>query len=274
MFLGLAIGWTVLGALCARYDLAISRSVVDREAGWAAFGERYGSLPGVYALAVAAVLSYAKPARPSSRRALNQAVLALVCSVCVAMAIAVSAYRLGLYRFSILQGVVTWAAVACLAVIGRSRLGNGLPLSRRVERTCSYTLLLGVSSWLVVHAIKMLWGRVRYRDLDVLQDGFTAWYVPQGPTGHASFPSGHTAMGWVLLPCLILWPRGSAESRVAAVLSVGWGCFVAASRIVIGAHYASDVLFSTAFAVTFMVFALEQERTISSAPARVEAPAQ
>ncbi len=274
MFLGLAIGWTVLGALCARYDLTISRWVVDRDVGWAAFGERYGSLPGVYALAVAALLSYLKPTRTSSRRALNQAVLAWVCSVCVTMAVAVSAYRFGGYRFSIFQGVVTWVAVACLAVIGRWRLGNGLPLSRRVERTCSYTVLLGAFSWLVVHAIKLLWGRVRYRDLDILQDGFTAWYLPQGATGHASFPSGHTAMGWVLLPCLILWPRGSVESRVAAVLSVGWGCFVAASRVVIGAHYASDVLFSTAFAVTFMVFALEQERTISSGPAHVEAPAQ
>jgi membrane-associated phospholipid phosphatase len=261
VFLGLAIGWTVLGALCARYDLVISRWLVDTGAGWAAFGERYGSLPGVYALTVAAALSYFKPIRTRSRRALTQVVLALVCSVCVTMAIAVSAYRFAGFRFSVVQGLITCLVVACLAVVGRSRMGNGLALSPRVERTCAYTVLLGVSSWLVVHAIKMLWGRIRYRDLDVLQDDFTAWYVPQGPTGHASFPSGHTAMGWVLLPCLILWPRGSAGSWVAGVLSVTWGVFVAASRVVIGAHYASDVLFSTAFAVTFMVYALEQERS-------------
>ena len=99
MFLGLAIGWTVLGALCARYDLAISRWVVDRGAAWAALGERYGSLPGVYALAVAALLSYLKPIRTSSRRTLTHVVLALVCSVCVAMAVAVSAYRFFEYRF-------------------------------------------------------------------------------------------------------------------------------------------------------------------------------
>jgi membrane-associated phospholipid phosphatase len=263
VFLGLAIGWTVLGALCARYDLAISRWVVDRGAAWAALGERYGSLPGVYALAVAALLSYLKPLRTSSRRTLTHVALALVCSVCMAMAIAVSAYRLFGYRFSIIQGLITFAAVVCFAITARSRLENGLRSSPRIEQTCSYTVLLGASSWLVVHAIKMLWGRVRYRDLDVLQDGFTTWYLPQGPTGHASFPSGHTAMGWVLLPCLMLWPRGSTERRVAAVLSVGWGCFVAASRVVIGAHYVSDVLFSTAFAVTFMVYALEQERPTS-----------
>jgi membrane-associated phospholipid phosphatase len=75
-------------------------------------------------------------------------------------------------------------------------------------------------------------------------------------------------MGWLLLPCLLLWPARSLAWRVGAVLSVGWGCFVAASRVVIGAHYASDVLFSTAFASTVMCFALQTRASGLSEHAR------
>ncbi|MCK4479401.1 MAG: phosphatase PAP2 family protein [Candidatus Lokiarchaeota archaeon] len=32
------------------------------------------------------------------------------------------------------------------------------------------------------------------------------------------------------------------------ILILGWGLFVGLSRIIVGAHYASDVLFSTGFA--------------------------
>jgi membrane-associated phospholipid phosphatase len=177
--------------------------------------------------------------------------------VCVAMGIAVSAYRLARYRFSPLEGLACCCIVAALSWLWRASSSRSFSLPLRAERACRWTVWLGSSSWLLVYALKTLWGRVRYRDLDALHAAFTPWYLPQGHTGHASFPSGHTAMGWLLLPCLLLWPARSLAWWVGAVLSVGWGCFVGASRIVIGAHYASDVLFSTAFACSVMCLALQ-----------------
>ena len=47
---------------------------------------------------------------------------------------------------------------------------------------------------------------------------------------------------------MLVWPRGSRPYLWTLALCVGWGVFVAASRVVIGAHYLSDVLFSSAFA--------------------------
>jgi hypothetical protein len=53
---------------------------------------------------------------------------------------------------------------------------------------------------------------------------------------------------------LLLWPAGSRAYRWAFAASFAWGAFVAASRVVMGAHYASDVLFSSALAFALMAF--------------------
>ena len=55
-----------------------------------------------------------------------------------------------------------------------------------------------------IQVVKYFWGRVRFRELDAAFLQFTPWYLPQGITGSDSFPSGHAAMGWMLLPLLIL----------------------------------------------------------------------
>lgn len=71
-------------------------------------------------------------------------------------------------------------------------------------------------------------------------------------------------MGWLLLPALLLWPPGSRGYRWAFAASFAWGAFVAASRVVIGAHYASDVLFSSALAFSLMALAPWEEAPPSS----------
>ncbi len=95
-----------------------------------------------------------------------------------------------------------------------------------------------------IQGVKYFWGRVRFRELDAAFSQFTPWYLPQGITGSDSFPSGHAAMGWMLLALLILlankkqWMKYSAISYNFSVGSyVGFkqscyrctlciGCFV------------------------------------------------
>jgi membrane-associated phospholipid phosphatase len=73
-------------------------------------------------------------------------------------------------------------------------------------------------------------------------------------------------VGWLLLPALLLWPPGSRGYRWTFAASFAWGTFVAASRVVIGAHYASDVLFSSALAFALMALAPWQEARSPEAP--------
>lgn len=103
---------------------------------------------------------------------------------------------------------------------------------------------------LVITLIKTVWGRVRPRDLETLEQ-FTPWYLPQGFTGNRSFPSGHTANASTLLVLTMFIPL--IKNKICKVLLVAvpiiWiGCMII-NRVYIGAHFASDTLFSLAISI-------------------------
>jgi membrane-associated phospholipid phosphatase len=51
-------------------------------------------------------------------------------------------------------------------------------------------------------------------------------------------------MGWMILPLLLLVVNKSKNIKILfLILIVFWGLAVSLSRVVIGAHYASDALF-------------------------------
>ena len=83
-----------------------------------------------------------------------------------------------------------------------------------------------------------------------LYESFTSWIIPNGITGNQSFPSGHSAMGWMVLPLLLLITnKNKAVQTITAAILSGWALAVGLSRVVIGAHYASDVLFGAFFII-------------------------
>ena len=104
---------------------------------------------------------------------------------------------------------------------------------------CGY----GVSSG-IINLLKMVWGRVRFRDLTDGYGAFTAWYVINGNTGDHSFPSGHTGSAGVTYFLMFLpfvsekWQKRAYWCFAAAFL---YTSVVAATRLVMGAHYLSDV---------------------------------
>ena len=108
-------------------------------------------------------------------------------------------------------------------------------------------ILLYFFTNVIVHIMKIQWGRVRYTDLSS-ESEFTAWYVINGPdTANSSFPSSHTASAFTFLPILIMLnsKKMSNKLKIILVLSVvGFGFYVALGRVVVGKHYASNVLFS------------------------------
>jgi membrane-associated phospholipid phosphatase len=119
------------------------------------------------------------------------------------------------------------------------------------------TLIMGIFYALItIQVIKLIWGRVRPRDLLPSYTNFTPWYLINGYNGNQSFPSGHTAMGWMLLPliCLAKERKNKIVKWGIIAFAIFWGFFAAASRIVVAAHYASDTLFATGIACIFFIY--------------------
>jgi undecaprenyl-diphosphatase len=94
-------------------------------------------------------------------------------------------------------------------------------------------------SGLAANALKIVFGRARPRLIE--SDYGMAWF--RFGADWASFPSGHSNTAFAIaLALAALWPGWRRPLLVAAAI-------VAASRVVIGAHYLSDTLAGAALAV-------------------------
>jgi membrane-associated phospholipid phosphatase len=86
---------------------------------------------------------------------------------------------------------------------------------------------------------------------------FTPWYLPQGYTGNYSFVSGHTmtACFCLFLVSIIttISPKLCSKRKILNILAVGWIICVAFSRVIYGAHFASDVTMGAILGVTLFL---------------------
>lgn len=233
------------------FDLALSTRIVEPESGPALFMQRWGELPGVVVALAGMFAVLSAEAQLQRGQAFRGAFASLGAGVMLWFL-----YRpFGVhYRGGVtpLGGVLvaTSGAIVSLFVGAalRQRLrGVSILWRRRWERFGRVMLWqLLVAGLVLTQGLKVVWGRTRFRDLDGDFDSFTAWYLPQGITGDMSFPSGHTMFAWLLLPLLTLIPETKRGLRLTAVFAIAlWGGFMAAMRVRIGAHFASDVLAAT-----------------------------
>ncbi|MBQ7687821.1 MAG: phosphatase PAP2 family protein [Clostridia bacterium] len=102
------------------------------------------------------------------------------------------------------------------------------------------------SAMLINTGMKYLWGRVRFRTLlaDGSFDAFTGFWVINGVNGNRSFPSGHTANAAMFYLAMLL-PYLNKKIRkywfLCWLVPFLYTSAVAYSRLVMGAHYLSDV---------------------------------
>lgn len=97
-----------------------------------------------------------------------------------------------------------------------------------------------------IEGLKYLWGRVRFRDLIAAgsYDAFTPWYKINGINGNKSFPSGHTAgagMSYLMMFFPFLSEKWNKKYSLCFIIPCIYTSIVAFTRLVMGAHYLSDV---------------------------------
>ena len=118
-------------------------------------------------------------------------------------------------------------------------------------------LIVSGASIVCTEILKLTWGRVRFRDLSADYSEFTNLFHINGLTGHKSFPSGHTNAGTNILLVALLVPRFTDKKwlkYLTTVLCFGYIATLAVSRIIVSAHYASDVL--VGFVVGFVTLCI------------------
>ena len=101
----------------------------------------------------------------------------------------------------------------------------------------------------IVQGVKTLWGRPRYREMFKADDFsiFSPWYKPYEISFHdsqQSFPSGHTASAGAIMVIAALpeiFTKLKKYEWLLFACGIGFTAAVAVSRIIMGAHFLSDV---------------------------------
>lgn len=123
-----------------------------------------------------------------------------------------------------------------------------------------------------VDLLKTPWGRMRPRDMLANGDfsSFSPWYLPQGDTGEKSFPSGHANQAALLFILTALGDAfGSLKKYEIRFFITSWvfTFLVSLSRLIVGAHFLSDVTAAAVITVSAVyilrVIIFKKERNAS-----------
>jgi len=255
----LIIVWSVLAGYFAFSDVQISNSIVNQNAGWAVFLERYGELPGL-GIIILGIFLFSQKLNYNSKLKLIFVKVFLVLGETVTLTYFILVVLQNVagsqsFFFSFDKFIVALSLVVSILLVSPVKILK-VQVSDLTHDFSKIVVGMAFIGYLIcIQLVKIFWGRVRFRDLDSVYSNFTSWYIPNGITGHESFPSGHAAMAWMLLPLIILLPKKNKIVKIfTAGLILTWGIAVPLSRVVIGAHYASDVLFgSFLIIITFLI---------------------
>ncbi len=256
--------YAVCMAVAAVYDLAISRAVADPQDVLCRILEILGEPPSLLFCAFNAALVIVHYRRGRVPHATLYAALAAVGMVGV---LAYTSFRTLKYILAwtgaeaVLWHYVLTGAVMVVLTVATMWCASRVRDTGRYVHAAVTVIFAALTVLLVVDGLKLLWGRVRYRDMVAAGDlsAFTPWYVINFFGGDTSFPSGHTANATVILTSVYYFKflpeaKRKTVSTVFAVLLALWVVVVALSRVFVGAHFLSDVLTGGVLTVAIVLF--------------------
>ena len=266
VLLGAGAFLLVMMAIGSLWDFPISKAVYNPGSPFGLFFAAFGEYPA--ALGFAAGGAMLLSARNREKRLVG--VLQSIAGCWFVLSGAAMAAMLPKGYLDISTALSGGIGIFCtgLTVWGVARLCRGAD-RRTVLRVAAVFLLVIFADILVVNLIKIPWGRARMR-LGAVDD--RAYFMPWWQPGKAlrdtlvaagvaaeefkSFPSGHSAnASSLMLLCLLPQLSGKLAGKQTALFLVGfvWTSLVAASRIVVGAHYLTDTI--VGFAVGLLMLA-------------------
>lgn len=252
------------------FDFSISSALYPgKESSFGQFFAAFGELPAFLALTCAGVLLFVH--RGCLRKDWN-ALFLLASAGLVFGGIFLSVHEAAdnVPAMPVWVPLLVMVFFSVLCAVGLLLLTGGAQ-EKTVIRFVLTIVFVCVGTMLLINIIKVPWGRARMRLIAATGNAsyFTPWWqagsalkdqlVSEGVSGDEfrSFPSGHTAcaacaMLMALLPTVCKRLRG--KERRLGLLGVLWTAVVALSRVMMGAHFLTDV--TMAWLVTLGLTAL------------------
>lgn len=253
----LICSFAILMSVFAFFDLDISLALLNMDSSYGKFAEISSEIP----LDLITMISFAILFVGRSKKKTLWSILGSV--ICF---IGVFEYGFFIFFFSI-KYVSTKLALILGGVLG-TVIGIGALfmakklLSLHREELIRVALIVVVSvllQELFVNVFKIIWDRPRMRDLVAPYSDYCPWYkLHASKVGGDSFPSGHTAKAAGAFLYMLLCDVFESFKGKRIYFFVGgllWTIVIGVGRIVLGAHFASDVTAGAFFMLLAIIIA-------------------
>lgn len=260
--IGVLLVWSVLMAIFSFADLSLSQAVYNEAHSlFGLFFENLGEHPAyIVIFAAGNILFSTARYEPLGKKIFIRFVSGFLLTIG-----GFGAFVIGISRLSDSEGN-NYMLLSLLLTIALTVLTQWLLQLVPRETLKAYNLAAwaGIaiifSEIILVNVLKIFWGRLRFREMNGDYSQFTRWYMPQGiqhngvtSEAYKSFPSGHSANGWSMLVWMLFMPVATKWRNLMFFLAVIWGLCTSYSRIVMGAHFATDVLFGAFITICCML---------------------
>ena len=238
------------------FDLQISHAVYNGESIYGKLFQAFAAFPAVLIASFCAMGIFVTNKKEKTIKSILSSVLSALLTVfLVYTAATMPGWYLKEWK---------WIGIVLFVFLFAAEYKAALYCKRKNEeefrKAAKIGLLLIVISFVVYNSIKFIWGRERYRHMIKIGSfaGFSRWFCPHplaSGSDFMSFPSGHSANAaviiWItLIPRFIETFKG--KERVLKVFAYLWIILSMFSRIVIGAHFLSDV--TVGASITLIIF--------------------
>lgn len=259
---GFLMLWVLLMVIFTFNDLSVSKALYNEEHsrfGW--FFEVYGEHPAFLILFAAGSILFSTV---RNDRLVKKIVVRLVSGLFILLS-GFSIVYIALMRGYELDGgnvMLICLAISVLIATLSQWLLRRVPVDSlsQYNRAAWAAIAIVFAEIMVVNVLKIFWGRMRFRNMEGDYSQFTSWLLPQGiqesgvtAEAHKSFPSGHSANGWTMMVWMLFMPFVSKWRNIMLVIALVWGLCTSFSRVIMGAHFATDVLFGAFITITCML---------------------
>ena len=245
-------GFVLLLLVFTFADLSISKALFNIESPYgiffAAFGETPGVLVGLFSAAALIIT------RDKTQKISSVAQIIGFGLMTVLLGLMAGAMPLNYLKVSPIIAVMAPIYIV-LAFYCAHRIAKADP--KALRQAAKMGLYLMLAAMVIINIIKIFWGRPRMRIMDNPASQFTYWFLPQGIAAsdqYKSFPSGHSANAaciiWItMLPTFLPKLRTRKAFITLNAVAYVWTVMVMLSRIIMGAHFATDVLMGASITV-------------------------
>lgn len=251
----------ILGVLAiGDLDYTVSKNIINRHSLFGEFFNILGEVPANLAMLIGTTILFGSRKKKGKVSTILKATIAITFMFLVSELTVVNSVRY-IFEFSE-TGFPKWA-LAISAFGGLLLFGTAVYalFKFRPEQFMKWRkqglilLLLVIMEILIVNVLKIIWARPRMRSITSVEQ-FKHWYEINGPMNSEefkSFPSGHTANAFTMLAYTLFIPKDrKVLMRKFTMFAILWGVCTALSRVILGAHFLSDVFVGGY--VTILVF--------------------